>query len=94
MASSREDVEAVTSLISAGADVDTNHVRHRLCSALLRAWIEGLVCAVSHCIMSVITQLDYSPLIEAAKRGSTKIVSLLVNVGAKLDLQKKVNMWH
>ena len=44
--------------------------------------------------MSVITQDGESPLILAARSGSTEVVSLLVKAGAALDLQDKVNMWH
>ena len=44
--------------------------------------------------MSVITQSGNSPLMEAAWRGETEVVSLLVKAGAALDLQNKVNMWH
>ena len=42
--------------------------------------------------MSVITQYGKSPLILAARRGETEVVSLLVKAGAALDLQDKVNM--
>ena len=44
--------------------------------------------------MSVITQSGESPLMEAAWRGETEVVALLVKAGAALDLQNKVNMWH
>ena len=44
--------------------------------------------------MSVISQSGDSPLILAARSGSTEVVSLLVKAGAALDLQNKVNMWH
>ena len=42
--------------------------------------------------MSVITQDGESPLMEAAWRGETEVVSLLVKAGAALDLQDMVNM--
>ena len=42
--------------------------------------------------MSVITQWGESPLMEAARRGRTEVVSLLVKAGAALDLQNVVNM--
>ena len=44
--------------------------------------------------MSVITQSGDSPLMLAARRGRTEVVSLLVKAGAALDLQDEVNMWH
>ena len=44
--------------------------------------------------MSVVTQSGDSPLMEAARRGKTEVVSLLVKAGAALDLQDQVNMWH
>ena len=44
--------------------------------------------------MSVITQRGDSPLIEAARRDRTEVVSLLVKAGAALDLQDQVNIWH
>ena len=44
--------------------------------------------------MSVITQSGGFPLMEAARRNDTEVVSLLVKAGAALDLQDKVNMWH
>ena len=44
--------------------------------------------------MSVITQKGDSPLMVAASHGETEVVSLLVEAGAPLDLQNKVNMWH
>ena len=86
-------MEAVTSLISAGADVnDVNQVRHGVCSVSPHTWSDGLVCDVSlH--MSVITQYGWSALILAARWGRTEVVSLLVKAGAALDLQDKVNMW-
>ena len=40
---------------------------------------------------SVITQDGDSALIVAARKGDTKVVSLLVKAGAALDLQNKVN---
>ena len=40
-------MEAVTSLISAGADVnDVNQVRHRVLSVSPHTWSDGLVCVV------------------------------------------------
>ena len=44
--------------------------------------------------MSVITQDGESPLILAARSRMTEVVSLVVEAGAALDLQNKVNMWH
>ena len=44
--------------------------------------------------MSVITQSGDFPLMEAASRNNTELVSLLVKAGAALDLQDQVNMWH
>ena len=44
--------------------------------------------------MSVITQDGDTPLTLAARNGKTEVVSLLVEAGAALDLQNKVNMWH
>ena len=40
------------------------------------------------------TQDGDSALIEAAKRGITEVVSLLVKAGAALDLQNKVKILH
>ena len=88
-------MEAVTSLISAGADVnDVNWVRHGVCSVSPHTWSDGLVCDVISVSlhMSVVTQSGDSPLILAARRGRTEVVSLLVEAGAALDLQNKVNM--
>ena len=90
-------MEAVTSLISAGADVnDVNQVRHGVCSVSPHTLSDGLVCDVICFIlhMFVITQSGESPLMEAARSGKTEVVSLLVKAGAALDLQDKVNMWH
>ena len=42
--------------------------------------------------MCVITQLGDSALMEAAWRGETEVVALLVKAGAALDLQNEVNM--
>ena len=42
--------------------------------------------------VSVITQDGESPLMVAASSGRTEVVSLLVEAGAALDLQNKVNM--
>ena len=44
--------------------------------------------------MSVITQSGDFPLMAAARRNNTELVSLLVKAGAALDLQDQVNMWH
>ena len=44
--------------------------------------------------MSVIIQDGESPLMDAARRGKTEVVSLLVKAGAALDLKDQVNMWH
>ena len=44
--------------------------------------------------MSIITQDGESPLMLAVRNGETEVVSLLVEAGAALDLQNKVNMWH
>ena len=44
--------------------------------------------------ISVITQRGDSPLMLAAWKGETEVVSLLVKAGAALDMQNKVNMWH
>ena len=90
-------MEAVTSLISAGADVnDVNQVRHGVCSVSPHTWSDCLVCDVICFIlhMSVITQDGESPLMLAVRSGRTEVVSLLVMAGAALDLQNKVNMWH
>ena len=90
-------MEAVTSLISAGADVnDVNQVRHGVFLVSPHTWSDGLVCDVISVSlhMSVITQDGESPLMEAARSGKTEVVSLLVKAGAALDLQNKVNMWH
>ena len=90
-------MEAVTSLISAGADVnDVNQVRHGVCSVSPHKLSDGLVCDVISVSlhMFVITQWAYSPLMVAARWGRTEVVSLLVKAGAALDLQNKVNMWH
>ena len=88
-------MEAVTSLISAGADVnDVNQVRHGVCSVSPHTWI--LVCDVISVSLhiSIITQYGNSPLMLAARSGRTEVVSLLVKAGAALDLQDQVNMWH
>ena len=47
------------------------------------------VCVMLH-MMSVITQLGGSALIEAAWRGHTEVVTQLVKAKAKLDLQNQV----
>ena len=47
-----------------------------------------------HIHMSVIAQDGDSLLMLAAWNGKTEVVSLLVEAGAALDLQNKVNMWH
>ena len=50
-------------------------------------------CLTTH--VCFIVQCGESPLIEAARNGSTEVVSLLVKAGAALDLQDiMVNMWH
>ena len=42
-------MEAVTSLISAGADVnDVNQVRHGVLSVSPHTWSDGLVCLTTH----------------------------------------------
>ena len=86
-------MEAVTSLISAGADVNDvdDEVRH---SVSPHTWSDGLVCDVISVSlhMSVITQWAYSPLIQAAWNDKAEVVSLLVKTGAALDLQNEVNM--
>ena len=90
-------MEEVTSLISAGADVnDVNQVRHGVCSVSPHTWSDGLVCDVISLVlhMSVVTQDGDSPLMFAAWNGRTEVVSLLVKAGAALDLQNVVNMWH
>ena len=90
-------MEAVTSLISAGADVnDVNQVSHGVCSVSPHTWSDGLVCDVISLVlhMSVVTQDGDSPLMLAAWNGETEVVSLLVKAGAALDLQNVVNMWH
>ena len=90
-------MEAVTSLISAGADVnDVDEVRNGVCSVSPHTWSDCLVCDVICFIlhMSVITQDGESPLMLAVRSGRTEVVSLLVKAGAALDLQNKVNMWH
>ena len=40
--------------------------------------------------MSLITQHGYSALMLAAKESRTKVVSLLLEAGAKVDLQNEV----
>ena len=40
--------------------------------------------------MSVVTQDGDSALMEAARKGRTKVVSLLLKAGANTDLQNKV----
>ena len=90
-------MEAVTSLISAGADVnDVNEVRHGVCSISPHTLSDGLVCDVISVSlhMSIIIQRGDSPLMMAAWNGETEVVSLLVKAGAALDLQDQVNMWH
>ena len=90
-------MEAVTSLISAGAYVNAvNQVRHGVCSVSPHTWSDGLVCDVISVSLhiSVITQDGDSPLMEAVRWGRTEVVSLLVKAGAALDLQDQVNMWH
>ena len=49
-------------------------------------------CLTTH--VCFITQSGDSPLMEAARRDRTEVVSLLVKAGAALDLQNMVNMWH
>ena len=56
---------------------------------LLTYWKSLEVISVSlH--MSVITQNGWSALIDAAGKGQTEIVSLLLEAGANTDLQNKV----
>ena len=65
-------MEEVTSLISAGADVnDVNQVRHGVCSVSPHTWSDGLVCDVISLVlhMSVVTQDGDSPLMFAAWNG-------------------------
>ena len=74
-------MEIVTSLITAGLDVNiTDSVRY---TQYL------LFCVSLH--MSVITQDGDSALMMAARKGRTKVVSLLLEAGANTDLQNKVN---
>ena len=71
-------MEAVTSLISAGADVNAvNRVRHGVCS-ISRVIVLCEMSSVSHytCVSS------HSALMVAARSGKTEVVSLLVKAGA------------
>ena len=58
---------------------------------VLRIVIELFVCT-SHQCLTVITQWGDCSLMEAARRGETEVVSLLVKAGAALDLQNKVRI--
>ena len=79
-ASERGDVERVTLLITAGLDVNiTDSVRY---TQYL------LFCVSLH--MSVITQDGDSALMMAARKGRTKVVSLLLEAGANIHIQNKV----
>ena len=60
-------------------------------------WTGGLVCDEPFCEvisvslhMSVITQDGESALMMAARKGRTKVVSLLLKAGANVHLQNKV----
>ena len=60
-------------------------------------WTGGLVCDEPFCEVisvslriSVITQYGRSPLMKAARWGTTEVVSLLLEAGANTDLQNKV----
>ena len=74
-ASRRGDGERVTSLITAGLDVNITDS--------VRSTQYLLFCVSLH--MSVITQDGDSALIMAARWGRTKVVRLLVKAGATLD---------
>ena len=79
-ASRRGDVKRVTSLITAGVDVNIrDSVRYT----------QYLLFCVS-LYMSVITQNGNSALMIAIREGRTKVVSLLLEAGANTDLQNKV----
>ena len=93
-------MKRVTSLITAGADVDyvDDWVRHNLLTYICKyIGSDGLVCDEPFCEvisvslhMSVITQDGNSALKMAVRRGRTKVVSLLLEAGANTDLQNKV----
>ena len=90
-------MEAVTSLITAGADVNVVIDGVRLmCSVYTSCsdgWYTLLVGAIVLCAVSVITQMyGYSVLNVAAVRGNVKVVSLLLEAGADIDHQN--NMVH
>ena len=79
-ASERGDVEIVTSLITAGLDVNIRD------SVRYTQYL--LFCVSLH--MSVITQNGNSPLMKAARKGSTEVVSQLLEAGANIHIQNKV----
>ena len=79
-------MEAVTSLISAGADV--NAVNEVIVQYLLTYGVMVYIVG-SHLHMIVIIQDGYFPLMMT---GKTEIVSLLLKAGAAVDQRNVVNM--
>ena len=71
-------MEIVTSLITAGVDVNgRDRVRHITSHIVIGPFI------------SVFTQDRDSPLMVAIRWGRTEVVSLLIEAGANIDLQNK-----
>ena len=73
-------MEIVTSLITAGVDVNgRDMVRHVTSHIVIRPFI------------SVFTQDRDSALMVAIRNGRTEVVSLLIEAGANIHLQNEVN---
>ena len=76
-------MEIVTLLITAGFDVNTrDSVRHTLYLLFMKLSVSRY--------MSAITQNGDSALMNAARKGRTTVISLLLKAGASIDLQNKV----
>ncbi|CAI8026097.1 Putative ankyrin repeat protein MM_0045 [Geodia barretti] len=90
-ASGRGDIEAVTSLIVAGADV--NYIWDRRSALMMAA--EEVWTEVVSLLLAAGAKIDlqnwhgYTSLMLAAENGETEVVSLLLEAGANIDLQNE-----